>query len=418
MNKGMLANMDSKSFLNRTISLKVSDLTRYLRQLMESDEILQNIWVQGEVSNLARPTSGHIYFTLKDSDASLRCVMWRSSVTRMNISLQNGMSIEAHGNINVYEAAGQYQLNTDSIRLKGEGELYQEFLRLKNLLEAEGLFDIDRKQPIPKSIHKIGIVSSLSGAALQDILHTLKRRNPMLEIVVVGSLVQGVGAPEELVEALNLLNHKVAPDLIIVARGGGSIEDLWAFNDERVVRAITASRSPVIVGVGHETDFTLSDFAADLRAPTPTAAAELATGITIDELKRQLRDAKSFLLEAVKEIQDLKRNEILDIQSRLQHCSPARRIQDLWQGLDTLTRRMNSAQHHRLVLERTRMNGVIQHFSSLNPMVVLNRGYSIVYRDRDNELITQVKQVSFGEKLTVRVKDGIFPVQATGNDQE
>jgi len=414
----MLANMSSLSIFKSTISLSVSDLTRYLRQLMESDEILQNVWVQGEVSNLARPASGHIYFTLKDAGASLRCVMWRSSVARLKISIQNGMGIEAHGNINVYEIAGQYQLNTDTIRPKGEGFLHQEFMRLKILLEAEGLFDKERKRPIPESIKKIGIVTSLTGAALQDILNTLKRRNPMLEVVVAGTLVQGEGAPDGVVEALQLLNQIVSPDLILIARGGGSIEDLWAFNDERVVRAIAASKSPVITGVGHETDFTLSDFVADLRSPTPTAAAEMASAVTIEEVRDQLKDANSFLLSAISEIQELKRSETMDCLGRLQYCSPARRIQNSWQGLDTVTRRMVSSQQHRLVLETTRLNGIKQNLSSLNPLDVLKRGYSIVTRDLDDELITHVEQVSDGDRLSVRVKDGNFSVQATGKDQE
>jgi len=418
MNKGMLAIMYPPSFFKSNISLSISDLTRYLRQLMESDEILQSVWVQGEVSNLAQPASGHIYFTLKDAGASLRCVMWRSNVARLKVPLQNGMGIEAHGNINVYETAGQYQLNTDTIRLKGEGALHQEFLRLKMLLEAEGLFDNDRKRPIPESINKIGIVTSPTGAALQDILNTLKRRNPMLEVVVAGTLVQGEGAPDGVVEALQLLNRIVAPDLILIARGGGSIEDLWAFNDERVVRAIAASKSPVITGVGHETDLTLSDFAADLRAPTPTAAAEMATSVTMEEMRDQLLEANSFLLSTIKEIQELKRNETMDCLKRLQYCSPARRIQNSWQGLDSITRRMIASQQHRLVLEATRLNGVKEHLISLNPIDVLKRGYSIITRDLDGILITHTSQVSSGDKLSVRVKDGNFPVQATGKDQE
>jgi exodeoxyribonuclease VII large subunit len=335
-------------------------------------------------------------------------------VARLKISLQNGLSVEAHGNINVYETAGQYQLNTDTIRPKGEGVLHQEFMRLKMLLEAEGLFDNNRKRPIPESIKRIGIVTSLTGAALQDILNTLKRRNPMLEVVIAGTLVQGEGAPDKLVEALNLLNKIVAPDLILVARGGGSIEDLWAFNDERVVRAIVTSQSPVITGIGHETDFTLSDFAADLRAPTPTAAAEMATGVTIDELRSQLVETISFLLSTIKEIQDLKRNETEDCIRRLQYCSPARRIQNSWQGLDTMTRRILSLQQHRLVLEKIRLNGVKEHLSSLNPLDVLKRGYSIVTRDLDGGLIAHIDQVSAGDNLSVRVTNGTFPVRVSG----
>jgi exodeoxyribonuclease VII large subunit len=414
----MLAIMFSSNSFTSSTSLSVSDLTRYLRQLLESDEILRDVWVQGEISNLSQPASGHIYFTLKDSGASLRCVMWRSIASRLKVNLQNGMGIVAHGNINIYEVAGQYQLNIDAIRTKGEGELHQEFMRLKMILEAEGLFDRDRKRPIPDSIRKIGIVTSITGAAVQDILNTIRRRNPMLEVVIAGTLVQGVGAPEALVGAIQLLNQKVEPDLILVARGGGSLEDLWAFNDERVVRAIVSSKSPVITGIGHETDFTLSDFAADVRAPTPTAAAELATSVTIDEMKNDLSKEISQLQISVVEFLNSKQSEILDNWKRLQYCSPSRRIQNSWQGLDVTTRRLISLQQHRLVLESTRLKGIKEHLKALNPLEVLNRGYSIVTKEFDGKLITNVDQVSAGEGLSVRVKNGSFPVRVSSINQE
>ncbi|HBG75043.1 MAG TPA: exodeoxyribonuclease VII large subunit [Anaerolineae bacterium] len=418
MNKGMLANMYPTSYLKGTLSLSVTDLTRYLRQLMESDEILQDVWVQGEISNLTRPASGHIYFTLKDSGASLRCVMWRSNITRLKTALQDGMAVEAHGNINVYEAGGQYQLNTDSIRSKGEGVLYQEFIRLKNLLEAEGFFEVERKRSIPEFVKRIGIVTSPTGAALRDMINTLRRRNPMLMVTLAGSAVQGEGAPDGLVSAIQSLNRLVHPDLILLARGGGSIEDLWAFNDERVVRAIVASEAPIITGVGHETDFTLSDFAADLRAPTPTAAAEMATQVSINDIKVQIGEIYFQLVVAIREIQNQKRSEMRECRNRLQNCSPARRIQSSWQGLDTMTRRMITAQRHRLSLETIRLHGVVENLSSLNPLDVLKRGYAVVTRSPDNRLITQTEQVEVGDQLTVRVKNGSFPVQVSGQDQE
>ena len=258
----------------------VSKLTFYIRKLLEENEVLQDVWVQGEISNLSRPASGHIYFTLKDSNAALKCVMWKTSAVRLRMGLQDGMEVEVHGRIGVYEVSGQYQLYADQIRPLGEGALYQEFLRLKAMLEAEGLFAPERKRPIPLLPKKIGIVTSRTGAALHDMLHTLGRRLPIVEVLVAPSAVQGIEAPPAIVSALDSLILQ-SPDVILLARGGGSIEDLWAFNDERVVRAVANSPIPIICGVGHETDFTLSDFAADLRAPTPTAAAELATQITV-----------------------------------------------------------------------------------------------------------------------------------------
>src|SRR5512132_872208 len=272
----------------------VSKLTFLIRKLLEENEVLQDVWVQGEISNLSRPASGHVYFTLKDSSAALKCVMWKTSAARLRMGLQDGMEVEVHGKIGVYEVSGQYQLYADQIRPVGEGALYQEFMRLKAMLEAEGLFAPERKRPIPMLPKKIGIVTSATGAALRDMLNTLRRRLPVVEVILAPSPVQGSEAPPALVKAIQSLNLQ-SPDVIILARGGGSIEDLWAFNDERVVRAVAISAVPIICGVGHETDFTLSDFAADLRAPTPTAAAELATQITIFDLTTQVSSLQSLI---------------------------------------------------------------------------------------------------------------------------
>jgi exodeoxyribonuclease VII large subunit len=280
----------SQISLFETPRFTVTEFTRRVRRLLEGDAALQDVWVQGEISNFSRPASGHLYFTLKDAGASLRCVMWKGDAIRVRgMPLQDGLSIEAHGKIGVYEPSGQYQLIVDILRPAGEGALYAEFLRLKMLLEAEGLFAPERKRPLPNFPRTIGIVTSSTGAALRDMLNVLRRRLPLAEVVLAASPVQGTEAPPALVLALQKLNTLVKPDVILLARGGGSIEDLWAFNDERVVRAVVASNAPVITGVGHETDFTLVDFASDLRAPTPTAAAELATPITTFDLAGALR---------------------------------------------------------------------------------------------------------------------------------
>src|SRR5512145_2072257 len=275
----------------------VSKLTFYIRKLLEENEVLQDVWVQGEISNLSRPASGHVYFTLKDSSAALKCVMWKTSAARLRIGLQDGMEVEVHGRVGVYEVSGQYQLYADQIRPVGEGALYQEFMRLKSMLEAEGLFDPGHKRPIPMLPKRIGIVTSATGAALRDMLNTLRRRLPVVEVLLAPSPVQGVEAPPALVNAIQSLNIQ-SPDVILLARGGGSIEDLWAFNDERVVRAVATSDIPIICGVGHETDFTLCDFAADLRAPTPTAAAELATQTTILDLTAKVSSLQSQIISA------------------------------------------------------------------------------------------------------------------------
>src|SRR3972149_4477212 len=251
----------------------VSALNRRVRGVLDADETLQDVWVTGEISNLSRPASGHVYFTLKDAEASLRCVMWREIASRQ-ILPREGQSVEVHGRISLYEAGGQYQLYADGLRPAGEGELYARFVALKARLEAEGLFAPERKRPLPAWPRRIAIVTSPSAAALQDVLTVLARRYPLAEVVLAATPVQGEHAPPEIVKALARAN-RARPDVILLVRGGGSLEDPWAFNDEGVVRAVAASAAPVVAGVGHETDVTLVDFAADRRAPTPSAAAEL-----------------------------------------------------------------------------------------------------------------------------------------------
>jgi len=390
----------------------VTTLTRHLRQLLESDDSLQAIWVQGEVSNFSRPASGHIYFTLKDSGASLRCVMWRNEAARLRLALQDGLAVDVHGSISLYEAGGQYQLYADTIRPLGEGALYQEFLRLKAVLEAEGLFEITRKRPIPQFPHRIGIVTSPTGAALRDMLNTLRRRLPLAEVILAATPVQGDEAPAGIVSALAVLNRVAAPDVILLARGGGSIEDLWAFNDEQVVRAVAASAAPVITGVGHETDFTLVDFAADLRAPTPTAAAELATPLTVLEIKANLVEINDFLESKMADLVQQQRELALRLDDRLRLFSPARRLQNERQRLDEMTRRWNAAESHRLQFAKEKINGMENRLQALSPLAVLKRGYAVV--TKDTSVVTSTSQIQVNDSLRVRIQDGEFNSRVTG----
>jgi exodeoxyribonuclease VII large subunit len=391
----------------------VTDLTRHLRQLLESDADLQGIWVQGEISNFSRPSSGHIYFTLKDSGASLRCVIWRNDAARLRVTLQDGMAVEAHGSLSVYETGGQYQLYADTLRPLGEGALYQEFLRLKALLEAEGLFDPDRKRPVPAFSRRIGIVTSPTGAALRDMLNTLRRRLPLVEVILAPAPVQGEEAPAALVEALRTLNRVAAPDVILLARGGGSIEDLWAFNDERLVRAVVDSAAPVITGVGHETDFTLADFASDLRAPTPTAAAELATPITVLDLQAGLLEEGRKIAASMAVLFEQRHSQAESLESRLRFFSPLRRLQSEAQHLDELARRGNAAQAHRLELAGARLKGLENRLAALSPLAVLGRGYAVL--TKDDKVVMSRSQVSAGDALRVRVRDGDFDARVTGD---
>jgi exodeoxyribonuclease VII large subunit len=386
----------------------VSKLTFHIRKLLEEDETLQDVWVQGEISNLSRPASGHVYFTLKDAGASLRCVMWKTSAARLNLSLRDGMEVEVHGKIGVYEPQGQYQLYADQVRPVGEGALFQEFLRLKSMLEAEGLFDPERKRPIPEFPKRIGIVTSATGAALRDMLNTLRRRLPLVEVLLAPSPVQGTEAPPALVNALQALNRQ-RPDVILIARGGGSIEDLWAFNDERVVRAVAASEVPVIAGVGHETDFTLCDFVADLRAPTPTAAAELATQITILDLRAGLQNYLSRIATSAFNLIVEKKSILSSLISELRYVSPTRRIQSETQRVDELSRRMHSSLIHRIQLQSSHVKGMARRLEALSPLAVLARGYAVVTRKEDGRVVSRV--VLAGEEMKVRVSDGEFEVK-------
>ncbi|MGC1374757.1 MAG: exodeoxyribonuclease VII large subunit [Anaerolineales bacterium] len=389
----------------------ITELTRAVRRLLESDERLQDLWVQGEISNFSRPASGHLYFTLKDSGASLRCVMWKPDAARMKLPLQDGLSIEAHGKIGVYEPGGQYQFYADLIRPAGEGQLYAEFMRLKSLLEVEGLFDPARKRPVPQFPRTIGIVTSPTGAALRDMLNVLRRRLPLAEVVLAASPVQGAEAPHALVLALQKLNALVHPDVILLARGGGSIEDLWAFNYESVVRAVAVSAAPVISGVGHETDFTLVDFAADLRAPTPTAAAELATPYTVADLSSIAQGYQNRLTEAIAWQLVEARRATQTLTERLRFHSPARHLLAETQRLDDLSVRSSRALAHRLQLERLHINTQSQRLESLSPLAVLKRGYAVVTRRQDGVLVHNAQQAPVGSELRVRLAEGELDVQ-------
>ncbi|MCZ2126719.1 MAG: exodeoxyribonuclease VII large subunit [Anaerolineales bacterium] len=389
-------------------ALTVSQLTLRIRKLLEDNPEMQDARVSGEISNLSRPASGHIYFTLKDKGASLRCVMWRSDAQRTRPVLQEGAAVEARGKIVVYEPQGQYQLVANWIRPQGEGALFQEFLRLKSALEAEGLFDAESKREIPEFPKVIGVVTSATGAALRDMLNTIRRRQPLTRVILAASPVQGADAPPALVNALEALNRQ-KPDLILIARGGGSLEDLWAFNDERVVRAVAASSAPTISGVGHETDFTLTDFVADLRAATPTAAAELATAVSRDDLQAELTHQSSRLVDLTASRISDSRNLLAALTARLRYYSPARRVQLENQRLDEMTRRVASALTHRIQLQAFRVDGLSKRLGALNPENVLARGYAVVTRVADGKLVRNAEQAQGA--LRVRVRDGEFEVE-------
>ncbi len=398
--------------------LTISQVVRHLRGILEQDPILQDVWVRGEVSNFSRPASGHLYFTLKDSEASLRCVMWKAQALRLRFAPRDGMQVEAHGSMNVYEVGGQVQLYIDTMRPAGEGALFQEFLRLKAKLEEEGLFDLTHKRSIPELPKTIGVVTSATGAAVQDILNTLARRLPLAKVILAPTAVQGVDAPSGIVAAIQRLNAQIHPDVILVARGGGSIEDLWAFNDELVARAIFNSQAPVISGVGHETDFTIADFVADLRAPTPTAAAELATPITLLDLQLDLEAQQRVLSDLMTDQLDRLGRELERSSTQLMRLSPVMQVNNYRQRLDETAERQARAFTALMHAHHLRLESLSSRLVALNPQAVLNRGYAIITRAVDGSVVSQVGQVAPGEGVHLQVRDGLLGAQITETKQE
>ena len=385
----------------------VGDLTLYVRQIIESDYRLQEIWVSGEVSNLSRPSSGHLYFTLKDDQASLRCVMWRSQVEYQDHLPENGEQLEVFGRVGVYESAGQYQLYAETIRPAGEGERFREFLRLKEKLEKEGLFDPERKRPLPAWPQVLGVVTSPTGAALRDVIHVLERRYPLVQLLLAPATVQGERAPGEISAALQHLNEHGTCDLILLVRGGGSIEDLWAFNDEEVVRTVADSPVPIVTGIGHETDVILADFAADLRAPTPSAAAEVATpdrSALADDLRAERIDLLTYFGDYLRE----KQIALDRLRSRLSLASPRTRIDNAWQRLDEISHRMLVAARHNLSIQRQRIESLQHTLRVVNPGDILGRGYAIVTTSDDGSVVRSSEQVEAGDRIHIQVQDGDF----------
>ena len=385
----------------------VSQLNRYVRQALESDYRLQDRWVAGEVSNLSIPASGHMYFTLKDAEASVRCVMWRPDVAKIGEMPREGQAVEAHGHVSVYETGGLYQLYVDIIRPAGEGLLYQEFIRLRDRLQSEGLFDAEHKQPLPTFPARIGVVTSPTGAALQDVLQVLRRRYPLATVILAPTSVQGEDAPEGIVQALRALNQYSQPHVILLVRGGGSMEDLWAFNDEQVARAIYDSDSPVVSGVGHEVDFTIADFVADVRAPTPSAAAEIATP-SVEQLAQEAGNIQRRLIWLLSARLRSERLALERLYTALRLASPRARLANARQLLDEMSRRVLTAHRHALKLRKESVVRLSQTLQAVGPQSVLDRGYAVIRRQDDRAVVRSVKQVAGGDQLDVRVGDGEF----------
>jgi exodeoxyribonuclease VII large subunit len=388
----------------------VSQLTGHIKRIIDDDPVLDDVWVEGEVSNFSRASSGHCYFTLKDAGAQVPCVMWRNVADTQNYLPASGDLVLAHGNVSVYEAGGRYQLYVDRIQPAGVGNLYIEFEQLKAQLEAEGLFDPQRKRPLPPLPRRIGVVTSPTAAALRDILNVLGRRYPLAEVLLSPTQVQGEAAPPQIVAAIEALNEREDVNVIVIARGGGSLEDLWAFNDERVARAVAASRIPTVCGVGHETDFSLADFAADVRAPTPSAAAELVAPDRA-ELRACVAGLSAALVAALRGEIEERRWRLAEQVRALKHLSPEARLAQARQRVDDLLARAEAAICHNLALSRERLIGLRWRLASASPLGTLERGYAIVRRQAKGEVVQSTGQVAPGDALDVRVADGEFEAE-------
>jgi exodeoxyribonuclease VII large subunit len=389
--------------------LSITELTGYLRDVLDVDPVLSDVWLEGEVSNWSRASSGHCYWTLKDGDTQIRSVCFRQSAMRHPSLPGNGDRVLVHGRVSFWEGSGQIQVYVDLIRPAGIGILHAQVEALKQRLDAEGLFDDARKREIPLLPRRIGVVTSPTGAALRDMLSVLSRRWPLCDVVLSPALVQGDGAPYSLVEALYNL-YTVPVDLIIVARGGGSIEDLWAFNDEAVARAIFASPVPVITGVGHETDTTVVDYVADLRAATPSVAASLATP-DIADLKLALQSAVVQLHDTLAERLAGAHDDLDSMTRRLQRLDPRAALQHDRQHVDALARRLDRSIGTLLQLQQIKLRSAQQQLDALSPKATLARGYAVVRR-ADSSVVLDPQAVSPAESLQIDLRDGTLAVQA------
>lgn len=392
--------------------ITVSKLTTHIVGLFERDETLRDVWVTGEVSNWKRAASGHVYFRLKDSGATINAVMWKGAAGSHSWLPRDGDQVLAHGYVGVYPEGGAYQLYANILRPAGKGQLYARFEELKAKLQAAGLFEAERKRPIPFRPRRLGVVTSPDAAALRDILRVLSARWPMVEVVVFPCLVQGAESPGQIVAAIGAANRyhvEVSPiDTLILARGGGSIEDLWSFNDERVAYAIAGSGLPVVSGVGHETDFTIADFVADLRAPTPSAAAAAVTPDRM-ELLGQLAAREQWLAQQALDRLAQENWQLQHLAARLQRVHPGRRLDQRMQSLDDRSRRMQGAAQRRLAVLAQGRLGAERRLQALSPLQVLQRGYSIVQR-LDGGVVTAPNGASAGEVLLVRAAGGEYRV--------
>jgi len=390
-------------------ALTVSQLNRYVAELFQADELLVDAQVRGEISNFKHHTSGHMYFTLKDEHSQLRCAMFRGQNLRLRFRPEDGQRVVARGNVGVYEKRGEYQLYVTSVEFDGVGALFEAFEKLKKKLQAEGLFNEDRKQPLPRYPGRIGVITSVTGAAVKDVCRVLRRRFPAVDILILPTLVQGEEAPESIVRSLELAHQVDNLDVLIVGRGGGSLEDLWAFNDERVARAVAAAQIPIISAVGHETDFTILDFVADVRAPTPSAAAEMAVPDR-EELQRRILRLSDSGVRCMSQMMVARREKLQNLVRRHALTHPRERIRQYRQTVDDLRERLARTLLSDVRLRRESLKVASGRLLALDPKAVLQRGYAIFRQRETGSVITSVDHARKGDLAEALLRDGIVPV--------
>ena len=385
-------------------ALSVTDVNRYIKSLLNQDEVLSAVAIRGEISNFKVHSSGHLYFTLKDEGAELSAVMFRGDASRMSFRPADGMGVVIFGNVDMYEKSGRIQVYVRTMIADGVGAMMRVYERLKAKLEGEGLFDPRRKRPLPAFPTCVGVITAPTGAAIRDILNITGRRYPAAKILIYPSLVQGAEAPANLLAGLGYFNATDACDVIILGRGGGSMEDLWAFNDEALVRAVAASRIPVISAVGHETDFTLCDFAADCRAPTPSAAAELALPDRVS-IQERIGQVKTRMDRDVIHRLDALGKRVAEGERALSYLSPDNRLSKLQQTLLGRQERMLRAMEGILANREKRFEGALQRLHAMSPLATLQRGYSAV-RNEEGRVVSSVAELRCGERVRLMMRDG------------
>ena len=393
----------------------VKQVNAYIKNMFTQDFMLNRIYIKGEVSNCKYHTSGHLYFSLKDESGTIACVMFAGQRSGLSFRMQEGQQVIVLGSVSVYERDGRYQVYAKEIVLDGAGLLYEKFVKLKKELEEMGMFAPEYKKPIPKYVRTVGVVTAPTGAAVRDIINITRRRNPYVQILLYPALVQGDGASESVVRGIRAL-EEAKVDVMIVGRGGGSIEDLWAFNEENVARAVFECSVPVISAVGHETDTTIIDYVADLRAPTPSAAAELA----VDDYRSVIEAVSIYrqrLYRAMSGKMDLYRSRLEHFQTKFAYLSPENRLREQRQRLADLENAVQNGMNRKLQDERHRLSVYLERFAGLSPLKKLNQGYSYV-ADKYKKTLTSVEQVQNGDTIYISVTDGTIEADVTGTVKE